>query len=411
MRSSLHRSDPGRLVETRRRGALAAAILALLSVAAPAPFDPRVVRASAADQKIVQAFHDYQFGEASLAQGNLRRASRYFGKALDLFPPFPEAHLGKGRIALAERRFEDALHEFEAARDSYSAAGGSLYDLRLVRYTDARKKAAEVRQLLTGIQSKLSFAGASNGTNQNDPGLHDHMIGSLAVRSFATETGRQMNLLEEQLAPGCLDGRVARMTGTGSAFGVQLDSLVDIISFGVAPACLVYFWGLQPYDRVGLVVAGMLMLAGAFRLARFNVTADGKAHRFSQGLTITMGGGTVSSLVMWHAGSGLGPPENPFGIVTFVVLVAFLEVSSVPYRTMKSLRLSPRTLAGVVVVGGACLAVGAVYDISTVLVILGLIHVGSGPIEHAATWPRRRRSRRAEAAAARERARKDRKDE
>jgi len=205
-----------------------------------------------------------------------------------------------------------------------------------------------------------------------------------------------------------LDGRVARMTGTGSAFGVQLDSLVDIISFGVAPACLVYFWGLQAYDRVGLVVSGLLMLAGAFRLARFNVQAgDGKAHKWSQGLTITMGGGTVSSVVMWHAGSGLAAPESPLVFVLFVVAVAFLEVSSVPYRTLKSLRLSPRSIALAVVVGGVCLAVGAVLDISVVLVSLGLAYVASGPIEAIATWPRRRKARRVEVA----RARAERRDE
>ena len=75
---------------------------------------------------------------------------------------------------------------------------------------------------------------------------------------------------------------------------------------------------------------------------------------------------------MWNAGSGIGPPENPLGLIAFVIMVAFLEVSNIPYRTMKSLRLSPRTLAVLVVFGGACLAVGAVYDISTVLVLLGM---------------------------------------
>ena len=192
-----------------------------------------------------------------------------------------------------------------------------------------------------------------------------------------------------------LDGRVARMTGTGSAFGVQLDSLVDIISFGVAPSCLVYFWGLQPYGPFGVFVSGALMLCGAFRLARFNVTSsDGKAHKYSQGLTITMGGGTVAAVVMWNAGSGLPAPEDPGALVALVLAVAMLEVSSVPYRGMKTFRMSPRTMAAVVVFAGVCLAVGAVYDISTVLVILGLAHVVSGPIESLATWPRRRKARR-----------------
>jgi CDP-diacylglycerol---serine O-phosphatidyltransferase len=199
-----------------------------------------------------------------------------------------------------------------------------------------------------------------------------------------------------------LDGRVARMTGTGSAFGVQLDSLVDIISFGVAPACLVYFWGLHVYGFAGVFVAGLLMLCGAFRLARFNVTqGDGKAHKFSQGLTITMGGGTVSSVVMWHAGSGLPVPEDPWSIAVLVAFIALLEVSDIPFRGMKTFRMSPRTMAAIVVFAGICLAVGAVYDISTVLVILGLAHVASGPIEAMVTWPRRRRKKRAAKAEAR----------
>lgn len=192
-----------------------------------------------------------------------------------------------------------------------------------------------------------------------------------------------------------MDGRVARMTGTGSAFGVQLDSLVDIISFGVAPACLVYFWGLHSMGMAGVFASGALMLAGAFRLARFNVLAgDGKAHKYSQGLTITMGGGTVSSVVMWFAGSGYGAPADTWPLVALVLAVSLLEVSSVPFRTMKTFKMSPPTMAALVVFAGVCLAVGAVYDISTVLVLLGLAHVISGPLESIATWPRRRRTRR-----------------
>lgn len=199
-----------------------------------------------------------------------------------------------------------------------------------------------------------------------------------------------------------LDGRVARMTGTGSQFGVQLDSLVDLISFGVAPACIVFFWGLQPFGTAGVLVSGLLMLAGAFRLARFNVLADGKAHKYSMGLTITLGGGTVAAVVMCFAGNAMGPPENAAWIVAFVVCVALLEISDVPFRTMKTFRLSPPTLALLVVVGGVCLTIGAVYDISAVLMSLGLLHVVSGPIEALVTFPRKRRLRRAERAAARD---------
>ncbi len=201
-----------------------------------------------------------------------------------------------------------------------------------------------------------------------------------------------------------LDGRVARMTGTGSAFGVQLDSLVDIISFGVAPSCLVYFWGLHAYGFAGVFVAGLLMLCGAFRLARFNVTADGKAHAFSEGLTITAGGGTVAAIVMWFAGKGYASAPDARTLVVLVLTIAFLEISTVPFHTTKAFRMSPKTMAGIVLFSAACLAIGARHDISTVLVIIGVGHVASGPLLAAWTWPRARRRKRAEREAARRRA-------
>ena len=192
-----------------------------------------------------------------------------------------------------------------------------------------------------------------------------------------------------------LDGRVARMTGTGSAFGVQLDSLVDIISFGVAPSCMVYFWGLHRYGLAGVFVAGLLMLCGAFRLARFNVTTDGKAHAYSQGLTITMGGGTVAAVVMWFAHNGAATAPDGRTLVALVVTISMLEISSVPYHTNKALKMSPRTTAFLIVFAAACLTFGAMYDISSVLVVIGLAHVVSGPLLLAWTWPRRRRKRKA----------------
>jgi len=198
-----------------------------------------------------------------------------------------------------------------------------------------------------------------------------------------------------------LDGRVARMTGTGSAFGVQLDSLVDIISFGVAPSCLVYFWGLHSYGFAGVFVAGLLMLCGAFRLARFNVTTDGKAHAYSQGLTITMGGGTVAAVVMWFAHNQHATAPHGPTLVALVVAVSLLEVSSVPYHTSKALKMSPRTMAALILGAAVCLAVGATYDISAVLVTIGVAHVVSGPLLLAWTWPRQRRRKRAEREAAR----------
>jgi CDP-diacylglycerol---serine O-phosphatidyltransferase len=187
-----------------------------------------------------------------------------------------------------------------------------------------------------------------------------------------------------------LDGRVARLTGTGSAFGVQLDSLIDIISFGVAPACLLYFWGLDGLGPLGLFSAFFLMLCGAFRLARFNVTTDGKVHRYSQGLTITMGGGTVAATVMFSADRGIAETPHPVAVAVFAVTVGLLMVSSIPYRAMKSFRRNARTMAGVLLFFAAFLVLGVMYDISAVLTALGLTYVISGPVEFLFGWPRRK---------------------
>lgn len=193
-----------------------------------------------------------------------------------------------------------------------------------------------------------------------------------------------------------LDGRVARLTGTGSAFGVQLDSLIDIVSFGVAPAALVYFWKLKDLGPVGVFGAFFFMLCGAFRLARFNVMADGKVHTYGPGSTITVTGGTLAAAVMWQAAPGAGFELAAPQLLVATCVMGVLMVSNVPYRTMKSLRRNARTLAGVTVFAGAFIYMGVRYDISTVLACFGALAVASGPLELVLGYPVRRRRRQQE---------------
>src|SRR5574339_28462 len=99
------------------------------------------------------------------------------------------------------------------------------------------------------------------------------------------------------------DGRVARMTRTQSAFGVELDSLADVVSFGAAPALLVYKWALAPLGLLGLFLSFAYAACGALRLARFNVLAwrgDKGASRFFVGLPIPLAAGTIVSIVIAH---------------------------------------------------------------------------------------------------------------
>src|SRR3954453_3306993 len=81
-----------------------------------------------------------------------------------------------------------------------------------------------------------------------------------------------------------LDGRIARMTGKTSSFGVQFDSLADVVSFGIAPAILSFSWGLQPLGRLGWGAGFLVVTAGAMRLARFNIQAGGGDKRYFAGM-------------------------------------------------------------------------------------------------------------------------------
>jgi CDP-diacylglycerol--serine O-phosphatidyltransferase len=142
------------------------------------------------------------------------------------------------------------------------------------------------------------------------------------------------------------DGRVARLTRTQSQFGVELDSLADVISFGVVPAMLVYRWALQPLGFLGIFVAFTFAACGALRLARFNVLAQqpshGGASRFFVGLPIPLAAGMVVSMVIAHYGArgGVVGPVMRGPVAAFVLTLAVLMVSTVRYRTFKDLRPS-----------------------------------------------------------------------
>jgi len=148
-----------------------------------------------------------------------------------------------------------------------------------------------------------------------------------------------------------LDGRVARFTRTGSRFGAELDSLVDAVSFGVAPAYLLYStyfldgWGwLVPFTHVAAVV---------IRLARFNVEQDGRAHKFFMGLPSPSGGMLLATFYPFSQTGffqthllGMSSPEFLAGMV---VLVSVLMLSHVPYPVVP--RLNLRTTFGMVSAG------------------------------------------------------------
>ncbi|HEV8549026.1 MAG TPA: CDP-diacylglycerol--serine O-phosphatidyltransferase [Polyangiaceae bacterium] len=149
-----------------------------------------------------------------------------------------------------------------------------------------------------------------------------------------------------------MDGRVARMTKTQSAFGLQIDSLADVISFGVAPAMLVYKWVLYRLPVPGLLVSFMYVAAAAVRLARFNVLASNaegvpsKPGRHIIGLPTPPACGILISLVVAnHAAHGLIGREENTGVLLFATIgLSLLMVSNVRFRSFKDLKLDTGTV-------------------------------------------------------------------
>jgi CDP-diacylglycerol--serine O-phosphatidyltransferase len=141
------------------------------------------------------------------------------------------------------------------------------------------------------------------------------------------------------------DGRVARLTRTQSDFGMQLDSLADVISFGAAPAVLLYKWMLADLGFVGVIIGFVYVACGALRLARFNVLASRElgSSKYFVGLPIPLAAGTVVSLVM--SSYPFDPPFlTPVGVAVIATLLAALMVSNVRYRTFKDLRPSKKSV-------------------------------------------------------------------
>ncbi len=137
-----------------------------------------------------------------------------------------------------------------------------------------------------------------------------------------------------------LDGMMARLTNSSSELGVELDSLSDVISFGAAPAFLIYEIQLINYNSLGVIISSSLMIAGGFRLARFNVQLVGFSKEYFKGLPIPSSAITLAAFILsfYKPGIGIESPYSSFTIPLVLVLSA-LMVSSIKYDTLPKFSL------------------------------------------------------------------------
>jgi CDP-diacylglycerol--serine O-phosphatidyltransferase len=163
-----------------------------------------------------------------------------------------------------------------------------------------------------------------------------------------------------------LDGRVARMTGTTSDFGIELDSLADVISFGIAPAILSFTWGLEPLRRIGWAVGFLFVAAAALRLARFNIQTGTQDKRYFVGMP-SPAAAAVPAATVYAFPSGFQTMSEALPVLAMVIVPALLMVSTIRFRSLKAVDLQDRRSYSVLVlvaIGLAAVAAQPEYSLA-----------------------------------------------
>ncbi|HYY24828.1 MAG TPA: CDP-diacylglycerol--serine O-phosphatidyltransferase [Candidatus Udaeobacter sp.] len=198
-----------------------------------------------------------------------------------------------------------------------------------------------------------------------------------------------------------LDGYAARLTRSTSQFGVEFDSLADVISFGVAPAVLVYFWALVPWQTWGWLAASTFVVCGALRLSRFNVQSVGPAKGYFVGLPIPAAAEMIASIViMYYFLGGEGSPSKHLTLLLVIYGLAVLMVSSFPYFSLKNSDLRKRHPFWMLV-SGIILITLVIAEPQIMFFMIFLLYTLSGPLLWCLTTNKRRREKRGEMAGAR----------
>jgi CDP-diacylglycerol---serine O-phosphatidyltransferase len=186
-----------------------------------------------------------------------------------------------------------------------------------------------------------------------------------------------------------LDGRIARLTNSASRFGEEYDSLADLVSFGVAPAVLAYSWGLADFHRLGWMASFLFVVCGSMRLARFNIQTRVADKKYFIGLPIPAAAGTIAALV-------LATPERLVdqvwmaGLLVLTVILSYLMISTLRYRSFKDLDLKRQRRAWILPVIALIFAVVAYRPAATLLAI-ALVFAASGPVAKLVSVVRDRR--------------------
>jgi CDP-diacylglycerol--serine O-phosphatidyltransferase len=178
-----------------------------------------------------------------------------------------------------------------------------------------------------------------------------------------------------------LDGWIARLTNTSTKFGVELDSLSDLVAFGVAPSIMMYKWTLMPFGRIGWAAAFLFVACGALRLARFNIQTGVPGSKAFKGMPIPAAATILASIVIFYYEFWTGKPDKNILFPIITIMLSLLMVSTIRYHGLKEIDFRERKPFWVLIVFVIFLFVLFVHP-AIAIFVFATAYLGFGIIEN-----------------------------
>jgi len=192
-----------------------------------------------------------------------------------------------------------------------------------------------------------------------------------------------------------LDGWVARLTHSTTRFGIELDSLSDLVAFGVAPAVMIYKWSISPFGRIGIAAAFLFAACGALRLARYNVQMGSTESKAFTGMPIPGAASVLASLVIFYYEFWEQAPEKNVFVLLLTIGLALLMVSTLRFHGLKEIDFTKRKPFWILVAFVLFIAV-IVSHPAKALFVLAMIYLAEGLLENIYLYYRKRKTTTAE---------------
>lgn len=177
-----------------------------------------------------------------------------------------------------------------------------------------------------------------------------------------------------------LDGWVARLTNSTTRFGIELDSLSDLVAFGVAPSVLVYKWSISPFGRIGFAAAFLFTACGALRLARYNVQMGSAESKAFTGMPIPGAAGVLGAMVLFYEKIWHAAPAGIFMLI-LTIFLSILMVSTLRFHGLKEIDFKKRKPFSILVVIVVVFVAFVTHPPQT-LFVFAMVYLAWGIIEN-----------------------------